>query len=88
MANPFERDRRRDRATLKLCEIIFRSNILHTGDFDDLRVFHVDKRDFPQQLEGKGLHISFSISNHGLGKIGNADMNDALGILFEDDTSD
>lgn len=57
---------RRDAALISLCRGIFEKGNLLGADLDDVQVFEVTGRDFPQQPDGSGLHISFSISNHAL----------------------
>ena len=47
------------------------SNLIAT-DLDDVSVLRVLDRNFEQQPDGGGLHISFSISYHALGKMGAA----------------
>ena len=71
---------RRD-AFMKLCRGIFGRNNLIGSDFDDFRVFEVTGRDFPQQPGGGGLHVSFSISHHALGKL-SADVHEAMDHLL------
>ena len=72
------------RAIRKLCEDIFATSNLIGTDFDDMQVFEVVKRDFPQQIDGGGLHISFSISWHAIGKTGKT-AHDALDVLLPDE---
>ena len=69
------------RAIKKLCESIFATSNLIGTDFDDMQVFEVVKRDFPQQIGGGGLHISFSISWHAIGKTGEL-THEALEVLL------
>jgi hypothetical protein len=69
------------RAIKKLCEGIFATSNLIGTDFDDMQVFEVVKRDFPQQIGGGGLHISFSISWHAIGKTGEL-THEALEVLL------
>ena len=69
------------RAIKKLCEGIFATSNLIGTDFDDMQVFEVVKRDFPQQPGGGGLHVSFSISWHAIGKTGKT-AHDALDVLL------
>ena len=69
------------RAIKKLCESIFATRNLIGKDFDDMQVFEVVKRDFPQQIGGGGLHISFSISWHAIGKTGEL-TDEALEVLL------
>ena len=71
-------------AIKKLCEGIFATSNLKGTDFDDMQVFEVVKRDFPQQPGGGGLHVSFSISWHAIGKTGQK-AHDALGVLLPND---
>ena len=72
----------RDHALIKLCRAIFTSNVIGT-DFDDVQAIKVVERNFPQQPGGGGLHISFSVSWHALGKTGQAG-HDALGVFLPD----
>ena len=69
------------RAIKKLCEGIFATSNLIGTDFDDMQVFEVVKRDFPQQPGGGGSHVSFSISWHAIGKTGKT-AHDALDVLL------
>ena len=55
-------------ALIQLCKDLFGSNVIGT-DFDDVQVLPVTKRNFVQQLGGDGLHISFSVSRHAIGKM-------------------
>ena len=71
-------------AIKELCEGIFATSNLIGTDFDDMQVFEVVKRDFPQQIGGGGLHISFSISWHAIGKTGEL-AHDALDVLLPDE---
>ena len=81
-------DMAKKRAIRKLCEDIFATSNLIGTDFDDMQVFEVVKRDFPQQPGGGGLHVSFSISWHAIGKTGQK-AHDALGVLLpKDDEED
>ena len=70
-------------AVMKLCRDLFNSNVIGS-DFDDVQAFRVEKRDFPQQPDGKGVHISFSVSWHALGKTGKV-AHDALDVLLPSD---
>jgi hypothetical protein len=74
-------DMAKKRAIMKLCEGIFATHNLIATDFDDMQVFEVVKRDFPQQIGGGGLHISFSISWHAIGKTGEL-PHEALQVLL------
>ena len=51
-------------ALMKLCRGIFGTSNLIGTDFDDVRVFEVAGRNLPQQIDGNGLHVSFSIGNY------------------------
>ena len=73
----------KQRALTILCRDLFTSNVIGS-DFDDVQVFKVVKRDFPQQPDGAGLHISFSVSWHAIGKTGK-DAHDALDVLLPDE---
>ena len=57
-------------ALMKLWRGIFGTSNLIGTDFDDVRVFEVAGRNLPQQIDGNGLHVSFSISWHAMGKTG------------------
>ena len=63
-------------ALMKLCRDLFTANLIES-DFDDVQVLPVEKRSFLQQPGGKGLHISFSVSWHAIGKTGE-DAHNAL----------
>lgn len=65
----------------KLCRDVFRTSNLIPSDFDDIQVFEVTGRDFPQQPGGGGVHVSFSVSWHAIGKTGK-DAHDALEELL------
>ena len=67
------------RALMDLCAELFGSNAVGT-DFSDVQVIPVTKRPFPQQPGGEGLHISFSVSWHMIGKTGEK-AHDALSVL-------
>ena len=69
-----------NRELMKLCRAIFTRNLIGT-DFDDVQVLEVTGRDFQQQPDGAGLNISFSVSAHAIGKLGQ-DAHDALGVLL------
>ena len=71
---------------IKLCRAIFTSNVIGT-DFDDVQAIKVVERNFPQQPDGGGLHISFSVSWHALGKMGQAG-HDALGVFLPDEEAE
>ena len=49
------------------CQGLFTSNLI-ASDFEDVQVLEVVKRDFPQQPDGAGIHVSFSVSWHAVGK--------------------
>ena len=76
----------KNHALLQLCRALFTSNIIGT-DFNDVQVIKVVKRNFPQQPDGAGLHISFSVSWHALGKTGEAG-HEALGEFLPDEVAD
>ena len=68
------------RAALAFCRELFGTSNLIPTDFDDVQVFEVTGRDFPQQPDGGGLHVAFSVSWHAIGKTGK-EAHDALDIL-------
>ena len=70
-------------AMMELCRGLFTYNLIQS-DFDDVEVFEVKGRDFPQQPNGTGLHITFSVSWHAVGKTGQG-AHDALDVLFPDE---
>ena len=70
----------RRRALIAFCRDLFNSNITGT-DLDDVQMVEVKKRDFPQQPGGSGLHVSFSVSWHMIGKTGK-EAHDALDVLL------
>ena len=61
----------------KLCRDVFNTGNLIASDFDDIQVFEVKGRDFPQQPNGAGIHVCFSVSWHAIGKTG-ADAHEAI----------
>ena len=65
---------------------LFTSNVIGT-DFDDVQVFKVTGRDFIQQPGGGGVHVSFSVSWHALGKMG-AGGHEALEALLPEPDND
>ena len=71
-------------AILKFCRGVFGTSNLIETDFDDVQFFQVSKRDFPQQPGGDGVHVSFSISWHAVGKTGK-DVYEALDVLMPDE---
>ena len=73
-------DAEKKRALIVYCRELFKSNIIGT-DIDDVQAFKVIGRDFPQQLDGDGVHISFSVSWHMIGKTGEQ-AHDALDVLL------
>ena len=58
----------RKRAILKFCEGLFETKNLTPTDFEDVNIMRVEKRDFAQQSDGAGLHVTFSVSWHAIGK--------------------
>ncbi len=79
-------DAKRTRAMMALCRELFTANLIGS-DFDDVQAFEVVKRDFPQQPTGAGVHVSFSVSWHAIGKMGK-DAHDALDVLLPDKDDD
>ncbi|MCY4012679.1 MAG: hypothetical protein OXG82_08200 [Gammaproteobacteria bacterium] len=67
-------------ALIALCKELFTTNITGT-DVDDVIAFEVRGRDFGQQPGWAGVHLSFSVSWHTLGKTGK-DARDALDVLL------
>ena len=47
------------RAVLKLCRDLFGTSNLIGTDLDDTQVFEVTGRNFPQQPDGAGIHVTF-----------------------------
>ena len=74
-------------AVMKLCRGLFGTSNLIESDFADVRVMKVSDRDFPQQPGGTGLHVTFSVSWHAIGKTGK-DARDALDVLVPDESDD
>ena len=72
------------RSVMKLCRDLFGTTNLIASDFDDVQLFRVSGRDFPQQPGGTGLHITFSVSWHAIGKTGK-DAHEALAELLPDE---
>ena len=77
----------KNRELIRLCRGIFETRNLIGTDFDDVQVLKVDGRDFHQQPGGGGLHISFSVSWHALGKTGR-EAHEALGAFIPPDASE
>lgn len=69
------------RALMAFCRDLFSTSNLILSDFDDVQAFEVKGRDFPQQPNGTGVHITFSVSWHAVGKTGK-EAHDALDVLF------
>lgn len=67
-------------AVMNFCRDLFSSNLIQS-DFDDVQLFKVTGRDFFQQPGGAGLHVSFSVSSHAIGKTGKV-AHEALDILL------
>ena len=67
-------------AMMNFCRDLFNTNVIGT-DFDDAQVFKVTGRNFIQQPGGGGVHVSFSVSWHALGKMG-ARGHEALEVLL------
>ena len=78
---------KKHRALLKLCRDLFTTSNLLGADFDDVQVFEVTKRNFVQQPGGGGVHVSFSVSGHAIGKTGK-DAHEALAVLLPGDDED
>ena len=73
-------------AMMKLCRGLFTNNLIGT-DFDDVAVLPVANPDFIQHPGGGGLHISFSVSWHAIGKAGR-EANEALRDLIPEELFD
>ena len=71
-------------ALMDFCRGLFQTSNLIGTDFDDVQVFKVSGRDFPQQPNGTGVHVTFSVSWHAIGKSGEL-ADDALGRLFPEE---
>lgn len=71
---------------LQACGKMFTTNLIGT-DFDQISVHEVKGMNFPQQSNGEGLHISFAISYHAIGKI-RPEAQEALYELLETGRSD
>ena len=67
---------------MKLCGELFASNLIQS-DFDDVQVVAVEGCDFPQQPDGAGVQVTFSVSWHAIGKTGK-DAHDALQVLLSE----
>ena len=70
------------RELLKLCHDLFSTTNLIGTDFDDVQISEVTGRSFPQQSNGAGIHICFSVSWHAVGKAGK-DTQDAINTLLD-----
>ena len=57
----------RHQALLTFCRELF-TDIIIESDVDDVRAFEVTGRRFPQQPDGGGVHVTFSVSWHMIGK--------------------
>ena len=68
-------------ALITLCKKLFTSANITGTDVDDVIAFEVKGRDFGQKPGGAGVHLSFSVSWHTLGKAGK-DAHDALDVLL------
>ena len=67
---------------MTLCREMFSSNLIAT-DFDNIQVLEITNADFPQQPNGSGLNISFSVSWHAIGKI-SGEAHDALSVIRDE----
>ena len=81
-----EMDRARRYAIIEFCHGLFATTNLIASDFDDLQAFEVTGRDFVQQHGGTGIHVTFSVSWHAIGKSGKR-AHDALDQLFPEENS-
>ena len=54
-------------ALLIFCRELF-TDIITELDIDDVQAFEVTGRRFPQQPDGGGVHVTFSVSWHMIGK--------------------
>ena len=75
------------RAGIEFIRQLFKTSNLIATDFDDVRIFEVKGRHFRQQSDGAGLHVSFSVSWHAIGKT-NREAHHALDVLIPDDEND
>lgn len=53
---------------MRLCRGLFTSNLIGS-DFDNVKVQPVKGQNFPQQHDGEGVRVCFSVSWHAIGKI-------------------
>jgi hypothetical protein len=74
-------DHEKKERILEFCRGLFNTSNLIATDFDDVSIFAVTGRDFIQQPGGTGLHVTFSVSWHAIGKTGK-DAHDALSVLL------
>ena len=68
------------RAIVQLVQAIGRTSNLITTDFDHTAVHEVHHADFPQQPDGVGVHVSFSISAHALAACPRNTVGECLGL--------
>lgn len=71
------------REMLKFCRGLFEIGNLVGTDFDDMQIFEVKGRNFPMQLDGAGLHVTFSVSWQAISKT-KEEARKAIGILLPD----
>ena len=74
----------RKRAVIQFCRGLFSTSNLIETDFDDVSLVEVKGRDFEQQPGGTGLHVTFSVSWHAIGKTGQ-EAHNALHVLLPDE---
>ena len=79
--------RNRKESILQFCRGLFSTTNLIDTDFDDTQLFKVTGRHFPQQPGGRGLHVTFSVSWHAIGKT-REEAHDALCALLPSDNEE
>ena len=61
-----------------LCRDLFIRNPV-SSDFDDVCAVGVARRDFPLQLSGACVQLTFSVSRHAIGKVASGEAYEARG---------